>query len=161
MSDIKSFAQAILNFYNLKGDYISNKKLQKLLYYIQAWHFVYFEGENIYSNDELPQAWVHGPVYQTIYNEYKEFTFNPIVLDEIKEESIDISLKNLEFNEDQIDLIKQILNKYGIKSAFELEYLSHSEAPWLNARKNIKPHIPSTNTITKEEMVKYYSTLLS
>lgn len=161
MVKIDTFTKAIINFFSIKGDYISNKKLQKLLYYIQAWHFVYFNGENIYEDEILPEAWVHGPVYPMIYDEYKSFTFKPIIPDSAIEESLDDSLKKISLNEDQIDLIQQVLNKYGIKSAFELEFLSHSESPWIEARKNLKPHISSNNIISKQIMINYYSSLLS
>jgi len=161
MANIQAFTKAIINFYGVKGDYISNKKLQKLLYYIQAWHFVYFEDNNLFDEDVLPQAWVHGPVFPSIYDTYKEFTYKPIMPEDVIEETLNDSLLKLNLNVDQIDLVQQVINKYGSKSAFELEFLSHSEAPWIEARKNIKPNMPSSNTISKQSIIDYYSSLLS
>ena len=62
---------------------VSPLKLQKLLYYMQAWHMVYFERENTLFDDE-PEAWVNGPVYRVIYNEYKNIgLYNQIMLDNV------------------------------------------------------------------------------
>jgi uncharacterized phage-associated protein len=36
-------AKYTVDFFNAKGD-VTNKKLQKLLYYIQAWRLAYFNG---------------------------------------------------------------------------------------------------------------------
>ena len=52
------------------GVSISPLKLQKLLYYIQAWHMVYFDKQSLF--DEEPEAWVNGPVYRQIYDEFKD-----------------------------------------------------------------------------------------
>lgn len=51
-----------------ENNLLINLKLQKLLYYIQAWSLairgrIFFEGEF--------QAWVHGPVSPTLYNRFK------------------------------------------------------------------------------------------
>ncbi len=160
MAKIVPFSQAIINYFNTNGDYISNKKLQKLLYYIQSWHFVYFDGKNLFDDDVLPQAWVHGPVYPSVYEEYKEFSYNPIVLTGYKEETLSESLKQLGVEDEPIELIQVVLNKYGTKSAFELEYLSHSENPWNNARKGLKPYQSCSNVISKEDMENYYKSLV-
>ncbi len=44
-----------------KGLSISPLKLQKLLYYIQAWFMVFYGRDNTLFRD-VPQAWVNGPV---------------------------------------------------------------------------------------------------
>ncbi len=160
MVQIVPFSQAIINYFNINGDFISNKKLQKLLYYIQSWHFVYFDGENLFDDNVLPQAWVHGPVYPSVYEKYKEFSYNPIILKEFKEEKLCESLMNLGIGNEPIELIQVVLNRYGTKSAFELEYLSHSERPWNNARKGLKPYQSCSNTISKEDMESFYKSLV-
>ena len=61
------------------GDLITNKKLQKILYYIKAWGVSYFpEGGVI---DEDFEAWVHGPVCPPVYQEFKSFGYQPVSID--------------------------------------------------------------------------------
>lgn len=54
---------------------ISNKKLQKLLYYVQAWTLVLYDKKAF--NDEI-EAWVHGPAIPDVYRQYKNFVFEAI-----------------------------------------------------------------------------------
>lgn len=58
------------------GDGITNKKLQKLLYYVKAWGLVYFTDGII---DDDFEAWAHGPVCPNVYTAYKEFGYNNII----------------------------------------------------------------------------------
>jgi len=48
---------------------LSHLKLQKLLYYIQSWHLVFFD-KKLFDDDF--QAWVHGPVSRKIYDTFKD-----------------------------------------------------------------------------------------
>ncbi|MDR1098359.1 MAG: DUF4065 domain-containing protein, partial [Tannerella sp.] len=57
------------------GDLITNKKLQKILYYIKAWGVVYFD-EGVIDDDF--EAWIHGPVCPSVYQEYKHFGYKPL-----------------------------------------------------------------------------------
>ena len=72
----QNIADHFLAVANECGSFISNLKLQKLLYYAQAWHLA------IYDTRLFPerfQAWVHGPVIPEIYHRYKEFGPRPII----------------------------------------------------------------------------------
>lgn len=160
MTNISNLAEIIVSFFNEKGDFISNKKLQKLLYYIQAWHFVYFNGENIFEDDILPEAWVHGPVYPSVYSEYKRFGFSPITIDEIGSDDYNNLIEKSNLTNDQVELLEAVLRQYGNRTAFELEYLSHSESPWLIARNGLKPFQTCETIISKEDMINYYSSQL-
>ena len=57
---------------------ITNKKLQKLLYYAQVWSLV-LNKEKLFS--ERIEAWVHGPAIPIVYKKFRSFEFNPIQLD--------------------------------------------------------------------------------
>ena len=48
---------------------MSHLKLQKLLFYCDAYHLAYFEQELV--NDEF-EAWVHGPVCRKVYDSFKD-----------------------------------------------------------------------------------------
>jgi uncharacterized phage-associated protein len=132
-----------------EGKEISNKKLQKLLYYTQAWSLG-LKGKPIFE-DKI-EAWVHGPAIKDVYLEYQKFGANPIEK-EISEEVI-----NRIPAEDRavIDDVWSVYSKYD---ANYLEYLTHSEKPWQDARAGLEPHLSSENEITAESMQKFYSDL--
>ena len=62
---------------------------------------------------------------------------------------------------DQLDLIYSVLNKYGGLSAFQLEMLTHSESPWIEARGNKAPHESCNTVIPKSRMKEFYSSLIA
>ena len=157
-------AKYVVAFSDCKGDLITNKKLQKLLYYIQAWHLVFFEGPLF---DEEPQAWRHGPVYPTVYRYFKGFGYEPISLKNVyQEEQIDceglkskIAIEN-NISEEQQGLIQEVLLKYGRMSAFMLEVLSHEETPWIAQREGLSEFDRGDRSIPFTTMKAYYSSKL-
>jgi uncharacterized phage-associated protein len=152
----------ITDYVNSKGVTVSPKKLQKLVYYVEAWHLVHFNSELI---DENFEAWVHGPVVPELYQDLKQFGYNDIqvINDELdsSEERIEKVAKENNLTEDQIELIYSVLNKYGTLSSFELEMLTHSEQPWIEARQGYPPHERCTNVIPKDRMKEFYSAQLT
>ncbi|MEO1486898.1 MAG: type II toxin-antitoxin system antitoxin SocA domain-containing protein [Bacteroidota bacterium] len=152
----------ITDYINSKGDTISPKKLQKLIYYVDAWHLVHFGSQLV---DEDFEAWVHGPVVPELYHELKKFGFNDIkvVNDELDtaNKRIRKTAKKSNLSEDQLELIFSVLNKYGSLTSYELEMLSHSEKPWLEARQGVPPHVRCTNKISRQTMKDFYSLQIS
>jgi len=125
---------------------LTNKKLQKLLYYAQVWSLVLNE-EKLFS--ERMEAWVHGPAIPVVYRRYKNFEFNPIQID-----TDDISFG---FSKKQMDLLENIWSVYGKYNAEYLEALTHSELPWQEARKEISASEPSSNIISLSTAKKFYA----
>ena len=76
--DIKDYAAYVGITMLMKGLTVSPLKLQKILYYEQAWHMVGFGRDNqLFSC--APQAWVNGPVYPEIYYIYPKIrNYHPI-----------------------------------------------------------------------------------
>jgi uncharacterized phage-associated protein len=130
------------------------KKLQKMLYYVYAWGLVFLNE----SADDISQkvfdanfeAWVHGPVIRDVYNKYSVFGRNPI----------DVEFDTPAIDEETTDLLQQIMNIYGKFTANELERLTHSEIPWKNARKDLKPLDSGKTLITDKDMFNYYASLV-
>lgn len=153
-------AAYVITHHENKGDFISNKKLQKLLYYLEAWSLVYF-GSMIEDDFE---AWVHGPVIPNVYGSFKHFGASPIIMDFPKETSLSDKLIEYEkvfgIDKEKKELIETVLLKYGAMSSFQLELLSHSEPPWLSARGNLPAHVSCAVKIDKELMKNYYKSLL-
>lgn len=150
-------AHIVTDFLNGKGETVSPKKLQKLLYYVQAWHLVHLDSPLL---EEDFEAWVHGPVLPSLYHELKSYGFNNIevINDELdsSQERIEKRAKNNNLSEDQLELIFSVLNQYGHLSSFELEMLTHNESPWLEARGNTPPHVRCRSIISKEKMKSFY-----
>lgn len=155
-------AKYIIVFNDCKGDIVTNKKLQKLLYYVQAWSLVHFEYPFF---DEYPEAWSHGPVYPTVYQRYKIFGYQPIALDDYQDgieagQLINNVKSKIGLTDDQLGLVDTVLTKYGSLSPAQLEILTHSEKPWLEKRVGLSEFERSDNTISFETMKEYYSGLL-
>jgi uncharacterized phage-associated protein len=133
-------------------------KIQKLVYYIDAWHLAYFDEAIVFEDYE---AWVHGPVVRQIWDRFgsKSRLYTDLVL---KNEAVEGVLSNVEnkITQDQKDLIDNVLQEYGDKSAYHLESLTHSETPWKEARSGCMPGERSDTLISKESMKKYYRSLI-
>lgn len=130
----------------LSMDSMTPKKLQKLCYYAQAWHMTLYDKPLF--NDEF-EAWIHGPVCSNLYQEYKHYAWKQID----KHEEVPSMLLQ---NEVALDHIKQIYRIYGQMDGDQLEMLTHSERPWQNSRKGLKPNEPSTNPIDLAVMRDFY-----
>lgn len=117
MLSIESLANVILSM----CDEVSNKKLQKLAYYVYAWYMTLCGGK--IANMEF-EAWEHGPVCRKLYNKYRCYGWNIIP-----------PYKGFVLaNDEKIKFIQGVLNVYGCYSADELENMTHDELPWIEAR---------------------------
>lgn len=139
MADVFDLAKAFLSI-----DSMSNKKLQKLCYYAQAWHLA-LEDEALIDEDF--QAWIHGPVCPELYFEYKLYGYEDIPKNETYSDYVP---------EEFLDYAKNVYEAYGELTGNELESISHSEDPWREARGSLKPWEGSNEIITKESMKRYY-----
>ena len=70
MSDVNDVAAAIIAEFQRQypGESITTLKLQKLVYYSQAWHLVWDE-EPLFS--ERIEAWANGPVVRELYRVHR------------------------------------------------------------------------------------------
>lgn len=127
-----------------QGICLTKKKLQKLVYYAQAWCLV-FLGNPLFD-DEL-QAWRHGAVSTRIRQEYKGFPYN----------SLPNPIEIINWEPDKEKVLEEVWRVYGSLSADELESLNHNELPWLNARLNLPLNARSNYPILQEDMKSYYS----
>jgi len=129
-----------------KAGSMTAMKLQKLVYYAQAWSLVWDEtalfGEHI-------EAWANGPVIPALYDCHKgEFKLCALSLGDPN---------NLSDNER--DTVDKVLEFYGDKSSQWLSDLTHREDPWLDARRGIPTGQRSNQEITLASMMEYYGGL--
>ena len=107
------------------SDYISNLKLQKLLYYAQGCYLA-IKGNALFREDIL--AWEHGPVVRDIYDRYRRFG-----ADGINEPD-----KNYYVPIDSEDekILLEVFDAFGIYSAWKLRNMTHEETPWQETEPN-------------------------
>ncbi len=128
---------------------ITNKKLQKLVYYSQAWYLVSNSGNQKLFPEKI-EAWIHGPVVPSLYHEYKRFGFGEIDANLGSENSFSKQIKTL---------LDEVWNTYGGLDGNTLEALTHSELPWREARKNSEVNELSDTEINTAVMTNYYTEL--
>lgn len=163
LKDINLVARYIALSLLTKQMTVSPLKLQKLLYYSQAWSMVFFGREHQLFAD-VPQAWVNGPVYSTIYNVWKDRNMCEHLLPKdfgTTEAGVDDAFGDvtelLGLNNDEIQLLEQIVLKYGSKSQNYLIFLTHSELPWCEKREGLKPFERSVTPLSLDTMYQYYA----
>ncbi|HUQ90268.1 MAG TPA: type II toxin-antitoxin system antitoxin SocA domain-containing protein [Bryobacteraceae bacterium] len=126
---------------------ITNLKLQKLLYYSQAWYLV-FEDSPLFS--ERLEAWVHGPVVPNVFGEFKSYRWN----------AIDTAVAIEDVDPEIVGHVCEVMDAYGKFTATQLERLTHSEEPWKEARGGLPQDEPSRNVINLATMKRFYSAAL-
>ena len=139
-------AKYILNYCKDNGIRdCSNKKLQKLLYYVQAWSLAFDNGPVF--DDEI-EAWVHGPVVRSVYRKYKDFGFNPIFVVDNRGYDADC------FSDTTRIIMDTVLKTYSKYDAEVLEMRTHLESPWIEARRS------GSTVISQDSMRTYYKSML-
>lgn len=120
-------------------------KLQKLVYYSQAWHLVWNDAKLF---EERIEAWANGPVVKDLYVQHRgEFTVTTVggnsdVISPAEKNTID-----------------SIYKHYGKQTAAYLSQLTHLEQPWIIAREGVPDGVRSKNEITAASMHEYYASL--
>lgn len=126
---------------------MSAMKLQKLVYYTQAWSLVWDERP---AFDERIEAWANGPVAPDLYYMHRgRFMVRPG----------DIAGDIDEIDQDLQETARAVIKYYGGRSALWLSDLTHSEAPWVDARDGLADGVRGANEITHAAMAEYYSGL--
>ena len=152
-------ARYVINTCNAKNFEITNLKLQKILYFIQA-NFLVEEGKACFC-DEI-EAWDFGPVIPSVYREFK--CFGSLDIPSIKEyyefdnTVFEIIKKQYEciFNKREKELIDEILVQCSNILTSSLVSITHNQTPWIEAYSQGKNKIMSTESIKKyfEEQLK-------
>lgn len=124
-----------------------HKKLQKLCYYAVAWHYALYDSKLV--SDDTFEAWVHGPVSQELWHEYKRYGWDDIP------KNNDVP----DFGETINDFLEIVYNTYGEFSGHQLEALTHNEEPWLEARDDLEEYEASNNPINIDTMKTYYKSI--
>jgi uncharacterized phage-associated protein len=142
MADVNDVAAAIL----ARKGRMPTWKLQKLVYYSQAWHLVW---EDCPLFQDRVEAWANGPVVRSLYEQHRglfdvaTWKGDPTAL-----------------TEGEITTLDEVLRTYGDQTGQWLSQLTHSEPPWRDARVGLKDGERSNAEITCEAMAEYYGGLI-
>jgi uncharacterized phage-associated protein len=125
---------------------MSAMKLEKLVYYCQAWSLVW---DDIALFTERIEAWANGPVVPDLFEKHRGMfdvadwlSGDPDALDQDGRETVDA-----------------VLDYYAPHSAQWLSDVTHAEPPWRLARIGLSDGERGNNEITLESMAEYYGSL--
>jgi uncharacterized phage-associated protein len=147
MADIASpnhVSDYLLVYSRGKGDVLTNLKLQKLLYYSQAWYLALYD---VPIFDEEFEAWIHGPVLPSQYRRFRHYEWRQIDENVRKPDALPSKLTRH---------LNEITRIFGVETAAALEIMTHKETPWIRARRNMPNREPSNAIISKGLMREYY-----
>jgi uncharacterized phage-associated protein len=157
LMDYNDLSNYIIAYCNLHGLEISNKKLQKLMYYCQAWSLA-LNGEKLIDKDF--EAWIHGAVLKPLYIKYSKFGYNNLDMEIDFANSIFDRL-NSYIPGYRLNIINKVLRKYGPCTADKLENMNHSEIPWIIARGKLNDKEICNEVIDTDLMKRYYKSMAS
>lgn len=134
-------AKYIILYCKENGYSISNLKLQKLLYFVQA-QFLVAKGEPAF--EEEIEAWDFGPVVPVVYQHFKMWGSSEIPALLAKGAKAKI------YEEDQ-RIMDEILKECAPYSASSLVDITHNQDPWVDAYERY-----CNNVISIESIEEYF-----
>ena len=138
-----SVARYIIERCHLQNRTISNLKLQKILYFVQA-EFLVSTDQPCFA--EEIEAWDFGPVVPEVYQEYKIFGSANIPV-------FRRGVRTITISRDDQELINGIVDECAQYSASALVDITHRQTPWIEAYN--RPGY--NNVISKESIRKYFA----
>lgn len=149
MADVIDVADYILD----RVGEMTAMKLQKLVYYCQAWHLAWTENPLF---KEKIEAWRNGPVIPVLFELHKGL-FK--LQSGFFRKKFGKPGKQLSYNEK--DIVNRVLKYYGSRDPHWLSQLTHMESPWKAACECSvnSDDDRSSEEITPQSMFEYYSNL--
>ncbi len=138
-------AKYIVKTCNNRGCSITNLRLQKILYFVQA---QFISNNNSLCFIEEFECWTYGPVIPSVYSYFRFFgTLNIEINDFIHGD-----IENIEFSEEDKMLVDSIISKTKNMSTDQLIEITHLQDPW---KMNYNPE--QNMIIPNEDMLEYFS----
>lgn len=154
MYNVLDICRFIINYCDEKDYSLSNLKLQKILYFIQAYFLSCTDSKKPCFKEKI-EAWTFGPVVPVAYHEYKQFgnTNIPRVTHYIEyNENNFWKSKVMQYHDDIIcngdkEIIEKLVDKFAKYSTTALVNITYHQTPWMNAYKQGHNHIISNEAI--------------
>lgn len=142
MGSVHDVAAAVLR----NGGEMTTMKLQKLVYYAQAWSLVWDERPLFHDRIE---AWANGPVVPALYDVHKgQFSVAAWPRGDVSA-----------LDKVALETVASVVDFYGKMTAQALSDLTHAEPPWRDARKGLAAGERASVEITTSAMAEYYGGL--
>ncbi len=137
MYDVLDICRYIINYSNAKNYGISNLKLQKVLYFVQAYFLTNKKNATPCFHEKI-EAWDFGPVVPEAYHEYKQYGSGdiPTIESYISYDKENIwDIERIAYNDKNIcdedkALINDVIDKFSDYTATDLVALTHRQDPW-------------------------------
>lgn len=130
MYNAKSIAYAVLSYCEEHNYMMSNLKLQKVLYFIQAQFLV---SEDVPCFEDDIEAWDFGPVVQSVYYQYRMFGGAGIILN--KDDPLIPYYQYINYRD--METIGSMIDELSKYSSSKLVEITHNQTPW---KKNFVPY---------------------
>lgn len=143
-------ARYVIDYSNYKKYRITNLRLQKILYFIQA-AFLVFRQKLCF--DDVIEAWGLGPVIPIVYHKYKGWADQniPSVMDISSKDIIDKEYSKIIMKMD-LSLIASMIDECSKYTTGQLVNITHAQEPWGNAYKN-----QTKNVITPDKIKEFFA----
>lgn len=141
--DVRCVANALIKmaYEDESREQMTNMKLQKLLYYEQAYHLARF-GTPLFDDDI--EAWQYGPVVPSVYDAFSASGRKPL------EPDYDLGIEGM--SDEEANVFFNVYDIFSQYSAYGLMGMTHNEEPWLNARRPLG----RGNVIPKDVIMDYF-----
>jgi uncharacterized phage-associated protein len=140
VADVDDVAGAIL----AAAGPMTAKKLEKLVYYAQAWHLAWHQRPLF---PETIEAWAQGPVVRHLYDQHRRQY----------QVRVWASGDADRLSEDERHTVAWVVGKYGPFTAEALSRMTHHDSPWRTARGALAEDARSDRPITHDSMAAFYS----
>jgi len=135
-------AKKILNLAAKKAEVLTPMQLIKLVYLSHCWMLGLYRKPLV---EEAMEAWQYGPVVPELYSAIKHYRSNPVLQIDCEDEEVD---------DEALDIITQVYDKYGSLTGIELSILTHEKgSPWESARNS------GSTTISNDLIAYHYKKL--
>lgn len=125
---------------------LTHLKLQKLLYFAQGLSLAI--NDDIIFSDKI-EAWEHGPVIKSVYNEFSKKGRKEITLDDAPS-NIDI-INKIESDSNVKTILNLTYDNFAIYTAWQLRNLTHQKgSPWYQV------YFPGKNKEIYPNLIKDY-----
>lgn len=147
-------ARYIINYSADKENYVNNLKLQKLLYFVQAYYIALTKDHKPCFRQPI-LAWDYGPVVEEVYNEYHDMgdTFIPPVktyLEPNKRKGCIPIIKEYDssiIKDADKENIREVVDEFSDYSPRQIMELTHQQEPWKKAMSKGRNSVIELNDI--------------
>ena len=160
-------ANSILEVSSVERRALTPMQLLKLVYISHGWHLA-VSGEPLFN--EPVEAWRHGPVIPSLYQEFKHFKKSPVTRTaySVDPVSLEVTTPFIQLEDTETNrLIRWVWKNYGHLNGIQLSELTHQPGtPWSQTVEKVRSQLPVgewlPNGIIPNELIrKHYLELWS